>query len=213
MLHVRYCTKRKKEAICPPGKFSYMAEKRTGYGKKAYLNDFRKDSDGKFVYQGATYLPDGNAALPALCRKLLLFAVGCVACALARGCIPAGGMLNCFYVILPYLCEVAGVAFLMYAVISFLVTARPVREYTFQKTIRRLPGLAVFTAVSAAVGIFAEGIYLILNRGKGGTVPLLCAGFALEALCIVFALLLRHTVRRAEFTRIPGSTQEEEKES
>lgn len=185
-----------------------MSEKKAKKGRRAYLNDFRQGADGKYVYTGAHYELRPGEKLPAFRRGLLLFSVLSAASAVARGCNPAGGMLNCFYVIIPYILEVGGVAFTVYAAFSFLLSAYPAREYSFLKTVRRVPSLAGFSAVCAGVGIFVQGIYLILRRGAGEPVPLILAGFLTEACGIAFALMLRRLCQKAEFIRTPGENEQ-----
>ncbi len=184
-----------------------MSEKKTKKGRRAYLNDFRQGADGKYVYTGAHYELQPREKLPSFRWRLLLLSVLMAAVTVARGCNPAGGMLNCFYVILPYILEVGGVAFTVYAALSFLLSAYPAREYSFLKTVRRLPALAGFSATCAGVGVFVQGIYLILHRGAGQTLPLILAGFLAEACSIAFSLMLRRLCQKAEFTRTPGESE------
>lgn len=185
-----------------------MSEKKPPKGRRAYLNDFRQGADGKYIYTGAHYALRPQEKLPAFRRWLLLFSLLLAVSTVARGCNPANGMLNCFYVIFPYILEVGGVAFSVYAALSFLLSAYPAREYAFFKTVRRLPALAGFSAICAGIGIFVQGVYLILHLGAGESVPLILAGFLTEVCSVAFSLMLRRLCQKAEFTRMPGEREQ-----
>lgn len=57
----------------------------------------------------------------------------------AGGCIPAPGMQNCFYVLLPYLGEFLGAASVIWALAKLGTDWGTVREYNYKKSVAVLP--------------------------------------------------------------------------
>ena len=80
-----------------------MAEEKKRRGRRAYLEDFQKTATGEYVYTGKLhyYETQGLERRQALLRLWLL--TGAIAAAVVvSGCVPAAGMSNTFYVLLPY---------------------------------------------------------------------------------------------------------------
>ena len=77
--------------------------------RRAYLNDFRKDETGTYVYCGAVYDYKGSEqSLRSL--KVRLSALGALALAalLWAGLIPVPGMDHSIYILLPYAAALCG---------------------------------------------------------------------------------------------------------
>lgn len=80
-----------------------MAEQKKKKGRKAYLNDFKKNQEGVYTYEGEHYVWQGTAASLKKARLFLgLLGAGMLAASLGAGCAPAPGAQNCAYVLLPY---------------------------------------------------------------------------------------------------------------
>ena len=86
-----------------------MAEKnKKRGGRRAHLNDFHVNLAGDYVYTGAHYsYVDQGRSRDRVQRELLGLSVAVVLAVVAGGCSDAPAMLNCWYVILPYICEAA----------------------------------------------------------------------------------------------------------
>lgn len=136
--------------------------------KKDHLKDFIPDQNGGYVYQGERYRCDGGSAtLAALRRRLWPASILSAAALLAGGCIPAPGMGNCVYLLLPYAAEMGTVGSVIWALARLQAGEYPLRGYIYQATILALPGRCMAAAVAAAAGAAGELLYLMLH-GSGG---------------------------------------------
>ena len=86
-----------------------MAEKnKKRGGRRAHLNDFHVNLAGDYVYTGTHYsYVDQGRSRDRVQRELLGLSVAVMLAVVAGGCSDAPAMLNCWYVILPYICEAA----------------------------------------------------------------------------------------------------------
>ena len=86
-----------------------MGEQHKKHSRREHLNDFHLNVAGEYVYDGALYACQSDDAKQRRSKRAVwgMAAILTVAVA-AGGCIPAPGMQNCFYVLLPYLGEFLG---------------------------------------------------------------------------------------------------------
>ena len=86
------------------------------HNRREHLNDFHLNVAGEYVYDGALYACQNDDAKQRRSKRAVwgMAAILTVAVA-AGGCIPAPGMQNCFYVLLPYLGEFLGAASVIWA--------------------------------------------------------------------------------------------------
>lgn len=169
--------------------------------KRQYLSDFQQTASGEYVYTGNVFKYSGQGSYKKLRLTLGGLCLWMAAAAVICGCIPAAGMKNTFYVILPYLACVLSVATVCWAVVRLLMAGKSVREYILEETVGKLPLRCLFTIVFAAASALAEVIAMIFSDEKGNT------GFsllflALAALIAGLALALRKAVASMEWEKI-----------
>ncbi len=170
-------------------------------GRRAYLNDFTQTELGEYIYSGAVYRYSGNHKTLLLRSWVLgIIAAGAI---IANGCIPAAGMINCYYVIAPYVvCFVANVS-VIWALCKLTSGGDPIREYNYKSSVKALPVRCLISFVAALVSIVSEVIYLILNgTSKEGTVPCSVLFLALDAIIAGAVWLLRILISRSEWNQI-----------
>ena len=143
------------------------------YKGKSYLKEFTSDAEGNYVYTGAHYTLDGDAKRTNLRLALLFAAV--FAAVLGSGLINAAGMSNTFYVILPYVGEVAAMFALGWNTVRLVKSGERVRAYVYFAVKSRLPAGALLTAAFALVGLVCSAVFLILHGSEGK--PVQCAVF------------------------------------
>ena len=131
-------------------------------------------------------------------RQLLMLwlpgAVMLAACAV-RGCIPAAGMVNCAYVLLPYAGELPSAVSVIWALVRLSANKEPLREYVYNATAAILPVRAVFAACFAAASLIGELVYFAINGFAGAPLAIL------HAVCGVCALLVRRVSRAQEWEK------------
>lgn len=136
--------------------------------RRAYLNDFKKNSAGNYEYQGALYEWEGETA--EYTRQLRLLGVLGLAASLSlifAGCLSAPGMLNCVYVILPYTVSFVCGCSTMWALVRFLFGGKQLRGYIYEATVLQIPNRAAGTILAAVVTALNECIYLFLHGSEG----------------------------------------------
>ena len=144
------------------------AKQKNRSGRRAHLNSFVLNAEGDYGYQGISYAFEGQGKS----RKrffIELWILGALAAAatILAGCIPAPGMDDCFYVLLPYLGEVAAVGRLIWALIRLTAGGDPLRAYVFEATVEKIPRRAVTSMVFAGIGAVGCIIFLIFQEFQG----------------------------------------------
>lgn len=133
--------------------------------RRAYLNDFRLGEDGEYSYAGAKYNPlpqNGKSVKRAFCEISAVSAV-CTILSVIGGCIPSAGMLNCFYVIIPFICEIASVVSVLWIVCRMMYHGFPLREYVYKATAEKMSDRCRFPMIFSGLGLACTLIYIFLN--------------------------------------------------
>lgn len=133
-------------------------------GRRAHLDAFKKNEKGEYIYTGKQYVFD-EANIKWKTAAIRLGAVWAVmmAAMITNGCIPAPGMANCFYVLLPYAAQVVAAASLGTALFALLSAGNSLREYQYEAAVKKIPMRSQLTASFAGVNMLGEMIYLVRN--------------------------------------------------
>ena len=138
---------------------------RRGHGVRAYLGDFHQTVSGEYVYTGATYshAPRERSRRKVMCLLWLYSSVMAVA-ALIPGCIAAGGMINCPYVLIPFGGELISAGSVIWALVSLSTNKDPLREYVYTSTVEAIPWRSLLTAACAGLAFCGEIVYVLFHR-------------------------------------------------
>lgn len=166
-------------------------------GKNGYINDFQKLAEGKYAYIGKTWEADEGERRRVLSKLWGLQAVMFVA-SLLPGVFTTAGLLNTFYVILPYVFWVITAFALAYTLGDMTFGGNPMRDYVHARTVIRYGSLvmaplagAVLTALGLSVFLFRNGK---TERGGGGA--------ALCFVCCIAQIAASLAGKRAEVRKI-----------
>ena len=134
-------------------------------GKRAYLNDFHKNSEGRYEYRGHVFTWDGDAGEFARVKRnmWLVYAV-VIVCGLACGFIPDQGLTGTFYVVLPYALSLMGAISLGWALCRLSTAGMALKEYIYDVTVKKLPHRAMLTVVLSICTILGAVIYTISSK-------------------------------------------------
>lgn len=111
-----------------------MGEQHKKHSRREHLNDFHLNVAGEYVYNGALYAcQSDDAKQHRIKRAVWGMAAILIVAVIAGGCIPAPGMQNCFYVLLPYLGEFLGAGSVIWALAKLGMDWGTVREYNYKK--------------------------------------------------------------------------------
>lgn len=177
-----------------------MAEKKYK-GRKAYLNDFRKNEKGDYEYQGILYAWEGEKK--ELQRSLLILWILCIfmlAALAAAGCVEAPGPANCFYVVLPYAVSFVFGISSAWGLCRLTRGGNPLRAYIYQASVEAIPVRTLCTMIGAAAAILGELVFLLLN-GTAKKLPEILLFIVLEVLSFVLAGLFRKHILQMQWKK------------
>ena len=160
-------------------------------GRAAKASYFVPAGQGRYVYSGPLYSPDTAEGVTAkkLSVRGVLFGAGTTVLSVLCGVLPIPGMMDAFYVIIPYALTLIFSAVLLWKSVRVLYWGgEKLREYVYYATIMKFPVLTLLCAVFAGVSAVGEVVYLILNK----------AGLLLAVMFIFFhgAILALAVLRR-----------------
>lgn len=124
--------------------------------RRDYLNDYRTLPEGGVVYIGKTYAYSGDKPWKRSLAKLWLSAGLAVCCILLCGIIPAKGMMNTFYIIIPWLLAFTGVCSVIWTLCRISVPQGELKADAYRAAVSDLPVRSVFTAICGAVTVIAQ---------------------------------------------------------
>lgn len=144
--------------------------------KGSYLHDFKEKPGGGFAYTGKVW-----HAEPDLLRRMLikLWALQAVMLlsALLPGFVTTAGLLNTFYVIIPYVLWLISDVALAVTLFNVTLGGNPLRDYIYERGVAGYGLRAVLPLIGAV--LTAAGLVIFLLRGgsgEGGWLCFVCCG-------------------------------------
>lgn len=140
-------------------------------GKGSYLHDFEKSQDGGYVYAGKTWHAD-----PAVRRRMLVklwaLQAGMFLAVFLPGFVTTAGLLNTFYVIIPYVFWLISDFALACTLGNMTLGGNPLRNYVYERSVAKYSFRALLPLAGAAVT--AAALFIFLLRGGNGEGEVLC---------------------------------------
>ena len=125
-----------------------------------YLDDFKTDDKGNYIYKGTVYgFDESSVSWGRACLNLWLFLAGAAACQIACGCIPAAGMFNTAYVIIPYALGMLMLGLTIYRMVNLSFAGSRVRGYIYAKTVDRFEPELYITVIFMGITAFGEVVH------------------------------------------------------
>ena len=166
----------------------------------SYLNDYKKTAGGEYVYTGSVYVLAGDGKR--FRRLLAALSFSAAAAVVGSGCVNAAGLSNTFYVILPYIGEVAGAFVLCYNVVRLLAAGKEVKAYVRTALEKYLPPAALALMIFPAISLIGSAVFMILNGPEGK--PLLCALYLIaKAVILTLGFFTRRHIRSMAWEENP----------
>lgn len=157
--------------------------------RRAYLNDFRKDETGAYVYCGAVYDYEGSEqSLRSLKLRLSALGVLTLIMLLWAGFIRIPGMDHSIYVLLPYAAALCGSVSVCWALGRLISGGISLRAYRYEESIEKLPVRCVFTACCSMAALVGETAYILIN--SIGILHSGCIPFLIQQVCCITSMLL-----------------------
>ena len=155
-----------------------------------YLDNYKLDEKGEYVYTGSFYEPDlEKEAKNRLILKILILDLALFAVVIFGGCFPYKGMLGCFYIIFPYITELLFVGLQFWPLYN-LYRKDELKDYEYPRYVTRLKPFCMIAMISAVCGLLG----CILNGIIDGFEPLW--GSVIFALTKVVSIVLGNVIIR-----------------
>ena len=176
-------------------------KKKSFFGRRAYLDDFKKDESGNYAYAGSYRVCDREGEeFKKWLASCWVFLAAAAACLLACGFIPRTGMDGRAYIILPYAVAVAITAACVVKFVTPSGSGGRLPVYRFEKSLARLPLYAAIGAVLC--GFSLVGLLLDLFRGESsGVMPNVAVTGVLLAAAGSFLALFIPRLRAVNWTK------------
>ena len=161
--------------------------------KQEELKDFTRTADGDLVYTGTMhyYAAENSRPFNIYIRDLLALCGVSAFSAVMAGCIRVPGMLNHWYVIIPYAIMLISSLLTLWGSARIAMHGTELRDYVYKRTVEVLQPRAGACMIFAAVTLVAYLIHLA-THGAGDFSRILIAVFPVYPVicgCLSFAVL------------------------
>ena len=171
-------------------------------GKRDHLKDYVPSENGGYEYTGTRWSwPSEEVRSEFIGFSARRVGVA-VACVIAAGCVPADGTFGAFYIVIPFLIAVVGMALAGAALFRIAREDNPMRDHVYSSSVPALPAKLLVGALGCGICGFAalaHGIALLVV-GAGGRIALSVVFAALMAGGAVCLVLLRAKAEGLVFT-------------
>lgn len=156
--------------------------------RRAYLNDFKKDETGAYIYCGAVYDYEGSEkSLRSLKVRLSTLSALALAALLWAGLIRVPGMDHSIYILLPYAASLCGIISVCWALGQLCIGGISLRAYLYLESIEKLPVRCVFTACCSMASLISELVYILINGI--GIKDIGCILFLIQQIVVIASVL------------------------
>lgn len=159
--------------------------------RKDYLKDYKQGASGKYEYGGVTYTFSGSPEerRKAYTKLVILMAL-LTASVIGSGLIDAAGMVNTFYVIVPFIGEVCALFALWWYLSKLLLEGEKIRGYILESVNAKVEPAAIILMIFAVVGLVMSMIFQISNGFEGKMLKCFLYLFT-KALNAILAFLMK----------------------
>ena len=178
---------------------------------RSYLDDYQINEQGEYEFQGVLYRWEVPEKRKEVIRSLWLFLTAAAVLMLAAGCIPAPGVNNMFYLLLPY---AIGLGFCVWSAMALgrmSAEADPMREHVFKTSAGRLPVIFLLAAMMGIICVIAEAVHLVMHTGEGKILYGILF-IVMEAAAVFLLITGRRTLRGLSWRREEQEEPEEAEE-
>ena len=132
--------------------------------RKDYLKDYKQGASGKYEYGGISYTFDGTPEeRKRAYAKLIGLTVLLTAFVMGSGMIDAAGMVNTFYVIVPFIGEVCALFALWWNLSKLLMEGEKIRGYIFETVNNRMEPATLILVFFAILGLVMSVVFQLTN--------------------------------------------------
>lgn len=134
---------------------------------KEKYRDIIQDTEGNFIYTGKTFQAAGEPGKTRV--RLIAWLIVLIAMVVGSGCIDAAGADSAFYVIMPYIGEVAALFALAWNIVKVAAGGQSIRKYVLNIAIERVPGACRILTIFASLGLILSALFILKHGMEGET--------------------------------------------
>ena len=190
----------------PDPKEKKPGKKRTG--RRAYLNDFKLDEQGKYVYRGKMMGYEAEKiSYGAYLRMITISVIGMLLFTVGAECLPAVSLSRFGLTVIPWLGQMAAVFVTAYGAFKILTGRNPMRSYVYRSSVEKMDGRLAVSMMFSFFTAFEETIY-ILVKGCAGEVLYTVLRPVCSLICGCIALFLRSRLKECAWGEVPNPLSE-----
>ena len=169
------------------------------------LKDYKRNSEGKYVYKGIVYKCKlAKDEFNKLYKKYWLINVLMIVICLVNGFVPFEGMIYKLYVVIPFCIELICLLMLLRSMVTFSDGKDTLTERQYKKSVENI---GVYTIFMMIICVIAEvvGIIYVLNNGFNNDLLYYLIYCLIHLVLFGLAANLNHEVNKLEFEKIDTS--------
>ena len=179
-----------------------MSDKKKPYRWRAYLDDFRTDADGKYIYTGKRYAFDGDPRTRTIyLAKTVLFTLLALLSTVVPECLPPTENGRTPFTLIPWALQLIASLVVAWSILRIFAHASELRAYVYRRTVASLPAKSIVLAALSGVTLIAEVVFFFVKRLSPDLFTLVRV-FS-PAASLAAALLLFFVLRRGKWTELP----------
>ena len=159
--------------------------------RREHLQNFIQDANGEYHYAGDYFVLQGDRARAM--STSLFFCVLTEILLIVAGLFPAGGVMDTWYVVLPYGIAVVLGGAIVYRTAQWTRGHGEITEFIYEKCVKKMPARRRAMMIILGIAFIGEVIWLLIHGRSyyfGGSILFL--------FCVGDALLLQITALRSE---------------
>ena len=126
--------------------------------------NYKKDANGKYVYTGDLYkLNMTKKEIDGVVKRMWIYAGIAFVLELLGGVIPFAGMMESYYVVVPYCAELIMEMLLFWACFHFSTYRYAMAPSQYNKSVRRSLTVSVVYMLLGLISIICSIVYVIIN--------------------------------------------------
>ena len=131
--------------------------------RKAYLDQYKPDAAGRYVYKGSYHVWPEDMTRKRFLGITALYSLITLGAMIGAGCIPAPGVGNKFYLIIPYAVGIAAAASVCFALARILGEGDKLRSFVLTDAFEKFEARSGMTRIAAAIAAAGEAAFLVLG--------------------------------------------------
>ncbi|MBQ7160784.1 MAG: hypothetical protein IJR90_03660 [Clostridia bacterium] len=173
-------------------------------GRRSYLNDFHLEGS-EYVYRGNTYaFEGGEKERKSFLTFMTLGSLVSLLLAAGQEIFPPVEMSDSPFTTVPWLLQTIAVCTVIWGVYKLLRGGDPMREYVYEKSVKKLPVRLLIASVASFVTVASEAIYIVI-KGFGRSAVNTVMRPSLALINGVLCLFLHLLAKRGRWTLINKS--------